>query len=151
MIHDDKPSLEEALEHHGIKGMRWGVRKSVSAHREALGDARKTKQLNRSSHKGVVTQRKEHASLIEKKKAASKDYAKANQHISSLQKAGKSNTVRFLKYYGAYKLTELVVTGKVTAPFGATKSRGTKFVKNNPGIFDAKVNSSGVYKVTTMK
>lgn len=27
MIHEDKPSLEEALEHHGVKGMKWGVRK----------------------------------------------------------------------------------------------------------------------------
>jgi len=27
---DDKPTLEEALEHHGIKGMKWGVRKAVS-------------------------------------------------------------------------------------------------------------------------
>lgn len=28
MIHEEKPSLEETLEHHGIKGMHWGVRKS---------------------------------------------------------------------------------------------------------------------------
>lgn len=26
----DKPSLEDALEHYGVKGMRWGVRKSSS-------------------------------------------------------------------------------------------------------------------------
>lgn len=27
---EDKPSLDEALEHFGVKGMRWGVRKEES-------------------------------------------------------------------------------------------------------------------------
>ncbi len=28
MLHEQKPSLEEAIEHYGVKGMKWGVRKS---------------------------------------------------------------------------------------------------------------------------
>lgn len=28
MLHEQKPSLEEALEHYGVKGMKWGVRRS---------------------------------------------------------------------------------------------------------------------------
>lgn len=31
MIHDDKPSIEEALIHAGIKGMHWGIRKEDRA------------------------------------------------------------------------------------------------------------------------
>ena len=27
LISEEKPSLEEVLEHHGIKGMKWGVRR----------------------------------------------------------------------------------------------------------------------------
>lgn len=30
MIHDDKPTLEAALEHHGVKGQKWGVRRATA-------------------------------------------------------------------------------------------------------------------------
>lgn len=31
MLHEQKPSLEEAIEHYGVKGMKWGVRKDGSS------------------------------------------------------------------------------------------------------------------------
>lgn len=51
MIHDEKPSLEETLEHHGIKGMHWGVRiRGRSAYGEAKAAERqqaRDKQFHR--------------------------------------------------------------------------------------------------------
>lgn len=43
----EKPSLEEVLEHHGVKGMRWGVVRQRLADRGAT--RAKQKQLNKDS------------------------------------------------------------------------------------------------------
>lgn len=45
---DDKPSLEEALEHYGVLGMRWGVRtRTRSAYGEAKAKERQRKAARR--------------------------------------------------------------------------------------------------------
>ena len=45
MIYEEKPSLEDALAHHGVKGMKWGHRKAHST-----GITRKqNRQMNREA------------------------------------------------------------------------------------------------------
>lgn len=49
MLHDDKPELDDILlEHHGIKGMKWGVRKAVS--RADIKAARKSVKKDARAH-----------------------------------------------------------------------------------------------------
>lgn len=48
MLHDEKMSLDDALEHHGIKGMRWGVRKRVT--RGEIKTARKSVKKDARAH-----------------------------------------------------------------------------------------------------
>jgi hypothetical protein len=48
MLHDDKMSLEDALEHHGVKGMKWGTRRSYPS-RSQIKSARLNVQRDRNS------------------------------------------------------------------------------------------------------
>lgn len=49
MLHEDKPDLnDELLEHHGIKGMRWGVRKVAST--AEIKTARKSVKKDARAH-----------------------------------------------------------------------------------------------------
>lgn len=49
MLHNEKPALDDnLLEHHGIKGMRWGVRKAVS--RSDIRTARKSVKKDARAH-----------------------------------------------------------------------------------------------------
>jgi hypothetical protein len=48
MLHDEKMSLEDALEHHGVKGMKWGTRRSYPS-RSQIKSARLNVQRDRNS------------------------------------------------------------------------------------------------------
>lgn len=49
MLHQEKPALDEnLLEHHGIKGMKWGARKAVS--RADIKTARKSVKKDARAH-----------------------------------------------------------------------------------------------------
>jgi hypothetical protein len=56
MIDEDKPSLDEltVLEHHGVKGMRWGVRKAAQSVATAHTRKRITVHKNALAGKGLV-------------------------------------------------------------------------------------------------
>lgn len=46
-----KPSLEDALEHHGVKGQRWGVRRQEKLHAQGQKLQEKAKNPNNSNRK----------------------------------------------------------------------------------------------------
>ena len=57
-IHDiEKPSLEEALEHYGVKGMKWGVRRTQAQLDRAAGRVKKAgKAVGRAAAKSAKQQ-----------------------------------------------------------------------------------------------
>lgn len=59
ILPEDKPSLEEVLEHHGIKGMHWGVRKeSLRSHTTLSKDERKKANKNYHAFASSVLEKK---------------------------------------------------------------------------------------------
>jgi hypothetical protein len=85
MLHEEKPSLEEVLEHHGIKGMKWGVRKAGApsnsdihgARQRILNQQTKIGRQRRKAVKATVTRSskapKERAKLKDMKKTLLKN------------------------------------------------------------------------------
>ena len=83
-------SLEEALEHYGVKGMRWGVRKSSdsgvsrSTNREAKKDAEEFARAKMFYGQGAGTRRKLIKATVEAKSKKDPSYKKAfDQHLTS--------------------------------------------------------------------
>lgn len=92
MMHDhDKPTPKDVLEHHGIKGMRWGVRtagkaigtsfNSVSTRDSGIVKARQTLPTARREFKGAKLQYKvDKAKFRENKKTIGRAKAKQILH-----------------------------------------------------------------------
>lgn len=124
----EKPSLEEILEHHGVKGQKWGVRKrddgssksvspEVKIKREAAAqkhesnakniqgriDKLKAKPVSRFKQRSVNDQIKQLEKLrdIEKKNAENKRQGKLTEQQKTVIK-GAAIAVGILAAYGAY-------------------------------------------------
>lgn len=136
-------TLEEALEHHGVKGMHWGVRKQIEASRAASADIKTAKKLGRSSHKGVVAERKAHGEKIKEKKANDPLYAKAIKRQTS---SGRAATKSLLKLYAQYKFIGFLISGSGSS---RTTGRGRDFVASKPPMMNAPLRD-GVFRVTTV-
>ena len=90
-----KPSLEEVLEHHGIKGMHWGTRKddapgvSRSTNRNAKKDANEFARAKAFYGEGAGTRRKLIKQTVEGKSKKSAGYKKAFDHHLANQDTSK--------------------------------------------------------------
>lgn len=76
---------EVFLEHYGVMGMHWGVRKDNPA-KQAMTDAKsdrkiKNKLTNGPSYKGIVADRKAHIDKMKARMATDPEYKKAVQKI----------------------------------------------------------------------
>lgn len=113
---DPTPEVEEFLEHYGVKGMKWGVRRSAAElarirgqRRQATKDVRKLKKINRKGGKGSRAKYEAKKSEIEEKK--SKDLAyKKKANIVEKRTREEDRQVRVAKglaaAYGAAYVTE---------------------------------------------
>lgn len=77
------------LEHYGVMGMHWGVRKdgiSKQAMQDAKSDRKKTRQLMTGpTYKGIRADRKAHGEKIKARIASDPEYAKAIKKIDRNQ------------------------------------------------------------------
>jgi hypothetical protein len=86
---DDKPPLEEfALQHYGVKGMRWGVRRSRTE-RAAAKDAKEFARAKMFYGEGAGTRRKLIREKVNSRKKADPNYAKAFDKAFESQDLGK--------------------------------------------------------------
>lgn len=91
---EEKPSLED-LEHFGVKGMHWGVRKndapgvSRSTNRDAKKDANEFARAKAFYGEGAGTRRKLIKQTVEGKSKRSADYKKAFDHHLANQDSSK--------------------------------------------------------------
>lgn len=92
----EKPPLDEALlEHFGVRGMHWGVRKgdyegaSRSTNKEARGDAKEFARAKMFYGEGAGTRRKLIKAKVESKSAKDPTYKKAFDHHLANQDMGK--------------------------------------------------------------
>lgn len=83
-------SIEDALAHYGVKGMRWGVRKKVTA--ADIADARinlASKQLKvaKAQQKVKATQRGtvERAKAVAKREEAKKEFLKDPDRVNAMR------------------------------------------------------------------
>lgn len=160
-LNETKPDLDDVLEHHGVKGQKWGVRRQahisaigrrINTHKEVAFDLRKMNKLEKMDgrqHPGIRAKRSAQKDLIESKKARSKNYAASYQRQTS---AGRAQAKSLLRFYVSFKLAELALTGHASVPgarFMNSSAKGSTFVRSNPGMMSAKL-SDGVYKVTNI-
>lgn len=93
---DDKPPLDDlvVLEHHGIKGMHWGVRKndysgaSTRTNHQAHKDAKEFARAKMFYGKGAGTRRKLINAKVDAAKKRDPAYAKAFDHHLARQDMG---------------------------------------------------------------
>lgn len=96
MISDEE--IDDFLEHHGVIGMHWGVRKSretgvsKSTDREARKDAQEFARAKLFYGQGAGTRRKLIKNQVESKIKHNPDYAKAYEHHLLKQDLGKHAT-----------------------------------------------------------
>lgn len=72
------------LEHYGVMGMHWGVRKDnpgKQAVRDVKSDRKITRKLTSASYEGIRADRKAHADKIKQRMATDPEYAKAVHKI----------------------------------------------------------------------
>lgn len=96
MLHDDKPALDEALlVHYGVKGMKWGQRKSGTpgvprkTDRDAANDAKEFARAKMFYGQGAGTRRKLIKAKVESKSARDPLYKKAFDNHSANQNLDK--------------------------------------------------------------
>lgn len=96
-IFDKKPELEElTLEHYGVKGMRWGVRKdrtsgvSRKVDRDAAKDAKEFEEARLFYGKGAGTRRKLIKAKVERKSSVVEGYKEAFDNHLSKQDSNKA-------------------------------------------------------------
>lgn len=77
--------MNNELYHHGVKGMKWGVRTD----REAKKDAEEFARAKMFYGKGAGNRRKLIKAKVESQKKKDKDYAAAFEYHLSLQDMGK--------------------------------------------------------------
>lgn len=88
-VAESKPSMDDALAHYGVKGMKWGQRKSSSQIRAARGRrAREKGKLVRAVNKHEST---DYKSKAEKNKA---ERALAKQRIDFLNNPDRATAAR---------------------------------------------------------
>lgn len=66
--------VEEFLEHYGVQGMRWGVRKSAPSGSDIKGARKELKEIRKSASSAIKAHRK--ATTPAQKKAAQANYKK---------------------------------------------------------------------------
>lgn len=86
-------TVDEFLEHYGVKGMQWGVRKapgvSGRVNRDAAKDAKEFARAKQFYGKGAGTRRKLIKAKVEEKSKRSGDYKKAFDHHLNSQDMSK--------------------------------------------------------------
>jgi hypothetical protein len=111
---EDKPSLEDALEHHGVKGMKWGIRKEYSD--RVRREAALTKKVAEGKG-GLLDNLHVHGQtssleLLSTKgsfdKAASNRADQLAGHADRVEK-GKETVLDLMQYHGKVTMADLVV------------------------------------------
>lgn len=94
ILNEVNPPLDEALEHFGVKGMHWGVRKndypgaSKKTNKEARSDATEFARAKMFFGKGAGTRRKLIKATVESKSKKDETYKKAFEHHLGQQDLG---------------------------------------------------------------
>ena len=161
------------LEHYGVKGMRWGVRKSKQERQKARGEKReKREQKNKDIIAARKRQKNREKDIRRKEMAVYKSvvsggYKEANKAYSEAQKAYYKNPDRKTarrRTSGEKKITAVLATAAASyvlynvagemalRKLAVTDDSGLKGLADK--AFKPKVikpNRQGVYNVTTLK
>lgn len=97
----DKPSLDEVLEHHGVKGQRWGVRRAASALGKAIDEANKKAAVR---DEAIKTARVAHPQLKANLKNVKKD-ARLQYKVDK-QKVGRAQAKLILHQHGKVNIAQ---------------------------------------------
>lgn len=110
---EDKPSLEDAIAHSGVKGMKWGVRKKPTAH-----DIRTARRSVDQQRDNIKVQKKQVKQLAK----GSKERTAGEKKLSDMKTSFLKNPDRVT----AMRLTkgEAAVTILFSSPLGSAASIG---------------------------
>lgn len=142
LVNDDQNRTEDILEHYGVKGMRWGIRKDRRAARVAA-------RMEKARKKKFKDIQKEREKKEEAKKAA-KEEKKQNERIR--KKLMKSRDPAYV-YKNAHLLTDqelqqrlnrLKNESELKRLAGKKKSKGEAYVDN---FIKWGTKANAVYKV----
>lgn len=127
---EPKPPLDEnLLEHHGVKGMRWGVRRRL----ENRGLVKTSAQKNREAKTGIKYRTKTYKATVRAKEGAiKKHYSSSEIKAARRIQAGRREAIKALdKKYGKEPLTL------------RSLSKGRKLImtKQHEKAYDALLNS----------
>lgn len=137
-------SMEDFLEHFGVKGMRWGVRKdsapgvSSKTDRDARKDAEEFARAKMFYGQGAGNRRKLIKATVETKSKKDPDYAKAFDHHVARQDMSKHAE----KARGERKSTDRKETAKKRAGYLARRFTGEM---GTQAAFTAATVAGGLY------
>ncbi len=141
IMNEVNPPLDDVLEHHGVKGMRWGTRKSGPA-RQARKDFKRHIVLkNSGNHRGAVSERKLHAEMVARRSAKSPTYKKEFARRKKRNDFFNSPTFLIGATVGFLAVSALA---RQDSTYSAV-NRGRSYVDSKPPMMNAKL-KNGVYQ-----
>jgi hypothetical protein len=111
MLHEDKMALDNALEHYGVKGMKWGVRKDrTSAEKTAARKKKKKILVGAAIVVGAGA-----AAVVLKGEGRRLAVRKAGQQLSNMQVGSQRDRILYMESNAAMKGVEFLNSSKAKA------------------------------------